>query len=188
MMHAVGRSLRRRFMSSLRLAIGSDVARHPQIPLGLTEPTVILQVLRTIARRCTHHSADSALAAQTACSPRHATVSPGLVQRIVEPVRNFKLLDIASASADPLERLALVAAFSAAGLCDTERRTRKPFISCVGETYELETQDFALVGEQVESDIGVVQVDGNNAEWSLFCTSSVKSCFHGTNITVDPTS
>jgi hypothetical protein len=111
-----------------------------------------------------------------------------LVQRIVEPVRNFKLLDIASASADPLERLALVAAFSAAGLCDTERRTRKPFISCVGETYELETQDFAIVGEQVESDIGVVQVDGKNAEWSLFCTSSVKSCFHGTNITVDPTS
>jgi hypothetical protein len=50
MMHAVGRSLRRRFMSSLRLAIGSDVARHPQIPLGLTEPTVILQVLRTTLR------------------------------------------------------------------------------------------------------------------------------------------
>ena len=83
--------------------------------------------------------------------------------------------------------MAYVAAFSAAGLGGIERRTRKPFDSVIGESFELETAGFALVAEQIESDVGVSQVDGKTADWSLFTNSSVNTCFHGLHITVDVT-
>ena len=108
-------------------------------------------------------------------------------QRQVELVRNFKLLDIARACDDLVERLAYVAAFSACGFGGIERRTRKPFDSIIGETYELETPNFVIVAEQVESDMGVAQVSGKNADWTVFSNSSCKSCFHGMHITVDVT-
>ncbi len=106
-------------------------------------------------------------------------------QRQVEVVRNHKLLDIACTCDDLVERLAYVAAFSAASFGIVERRTRKPLESQAGETFELETADFALMGEQVDSDVGVAQVDGKNSDWSLLSNSSAKTCFHGPNISVD---
>jgi hypothetical protein len=129
-------------------------------------------------------------------------------QRQVEAVRNFKLLDIACACDDLAERLAYVAAFSAAALGGIERRTRKPFDSVIGDSYELETPEFALVGEQVDSDVGVAQVNGKRGapappcmrkhntrgyrdvragDWSLFTNSAARTCFHGLHITVDVT-
>ena len=110
-----------------------------------------------------------------------------VAQRQTEVIRNFKLLDIACTCDDPVERLAYVAAFSAAAFGGLERRTRKPLDSVVGNTYELETPDFALVGEQVDSDVGVVQVDSKTQDWSLFSNSSVKTCFHGPSISADVT-
>jgi hypothetical protein len=110
-----------------------------------------------------------------------------MLQRQVEVVRNFKLLDVASTCDNSVERLAYVAAFSAASFGIIERRTRKPFDSQIGETYELETADFGLVGEQVDRDVGVVQVNGKSNDWSLVTNSSAKTCFHGLNISVDVT-
>ncbi len=110
-----------------------------------------------------------------------------LRQRQVELVRNVKLLDIACACDDLVERLAYVAAFSACVFGGIERRTRKPFDAIVGETYELDTPDFVIVGEQIESDVGVAQVSGKNEDWTLLSNSAVQSCFHGMHITVDVT-
>lgn len=108
-------------------------------------------------------------------------------QRQVELVRNFKLLDIACTCDDPAERIAYIAAFSAAAYGVIEHRVRKPFDSQIGETYEWETPDFALVGEQIDDDVGVVQVDGKTKDWSLLSNSSARTCFHGLNISVDVT-
>ncbi|KFO27988.1 Oxysterol-binding protein-related protein 6 [Fukomys damarensis] len=74
------------------------------------------------------------------------------LQHLCEEIEYSELLDKASETDDPYERMVLVAAFAVSGYCSTYFRAgSKPFNPVLGETYECIREDkgFRFVSEQV---------------------------------------
>ena len=59
------------------------------------------------------------------------------------------LLDGAVANPDPLKRLAIVATYVITNLTCLERNVTKPFNPLLGETFELVTDKYSFLAEQV---------------------------------------
>ena len=59
------------------------------------------------------------------------------------------LLDLAAKETDEVRRHALVAVHAITTLTSCEKATTKPFNPLLGETYELVTDDFEYLAEQV---------------------------------------
>lgn len=72
-----------------------------------------------------------------------------ITQKAAEPNEYIHILDRAAHEPDSLKRLALISAFNASRLSTIKDRTLKPFNSLLGETYELVTQNYRLISEQV---------------------------------------
>ena len=75
----------------------------------------------------------------------------GVLQRMCEQLEYSELLDAASKEPDPVERLALLAAFAVSGYGSSFWRTHKPFNPLLGETFECirEDKNFRYIAEQV---------------------------------------
>ncbi|XP_072927510.1 oxysterol-binding protein-related protein 7-like [Hemitrygon akajei] len=74
------------------------------------------------------------------------------LQRLCEELEFTELLDTASRTANPFERMVYVAAFAVSGYASAYYRARcKPFNPVLGETYECMREDkgFRFIGEQV---------------------------------------
>uniref|UniRef100_A0A2K6MBR6 Oxysterol binding protein like 6 n=1 Tax=Rhinopithecus bieti TaxID=61621 RepID=A0A2K6MBR6_RHIBE len=84
------------------------------------------------------------------------------LQHLCEEMEYSELLDKASETDDPYERMVLVAAFAVSGYCSTYFRAgSKPFNPVLGETYECIREDkgFRFFSEQVSAP-GLIQVRG----------------------------
>lgn len=64
---------------------------------------------------------------------------------------NLEFWGLVAKEVDPMERMALIAAFAVSGYSSTFFRTHKPFNPLLGETYECVREDkgFRFVAEQV---------------------------------------
>lgn len=71
------------------------------------------------------------------------------LQRLAEYMEYSNLLHQASAETDPVKRMLFVASFAVSGLASSWLRLGKPFNPLLGETYQLEREDFRIVCEQV---------------------------------------
>ncbi|XP_048416463.1 oxysterol-binding protein-related protein 7 isoform X5 [Stegostoma tigrinum] len=74
------------------------------------------------------------------------------LQRLCEELEFSELLDTASRTSDPFERMIYIAAFAVSGYASAYYRARsKPFNPVLGETYECIREDkgFRFIGEQV---------------------------------------
>jgi len=60
-----------------------------------------------------------------------------------------ELLDKAIEQSDPLRRMAFVATYVVTNLTSLERNSTKPFNPLLGETFELVTDKFRFLAEQV---------------------------------------
>ncbi|KAL8280331.1 hypothetical protein RQP46_007248 [Phenoliferia psychrophenolica] len=113
------------------------------------------------------------------------------LQRITEDFEYADLLHRAAASADPMERLALVATFAISGSSSNKyRSSRKPFNPLLGETYECIRPDkgFKFVSEKVSHHPPVLafhtegrgwHVDGYVAPSQKFWGRSMEIFMHG---------
>jgi hypothetical protein len=69
------------------------------------------------------------------------------LQRISACMEYNQLLDKAAEETDSLRRLALIATHGVSCWTNIEYGTSKPFNPLLGETYELQTDDFKLLAE-----------------------------------------
>nr|CAD7587845.1 unnamed protein product [Timema genevievae] len=91
------------------------------------------------------------------------------LQRMVEYMEYAQLLRKASEEPDPNKRMQLVAAFAVSALASNWERLGKPFNPLLGETYELEREEFRVVCEQVS----------HHPPVSAFHADSPHFTFHG---------
>ena len=72
-----------------------------------------------------------------------------ILQKSAEFLAFSDLFEQASQEPDPLKRLVLVSTFVCATQWFVVNRTAKPFISILGETFEVVTDSFKFYGENV---------------------------------------
>lgn len=83
------------------------------------------------------------------CVPVYFNEPLSMVQKVAESFEYEHLLNVAGETDDPVERLALIAAFGVAQYKQSDKRMWKPFNPILGETYELVGQDYKYFAEQV---------------------------------------
>lgn len=91
------------------------------------------------------------------------------LQRMTEYMQYASLLRLASEQSLPEDRLKFVAAFAVSALACNWDRLGKPFNPLLGETYELEREEFRIVCEQVS----------HHPPISAFHAESDSFVFHG---------
>ncbi|KAG8762948.1 hypothetical protein FRC11_006895 [Ceratobasidium sp. 423] len=106
-----------------------------------------------------------------------------VLQRLAEDVEYTNLLDEAVAASDPVDRIALVAAFAVSGYaCTLHRASRKPFNPMLGETFE----DIRLgfIAEKVSHHPPIMACHAHGEGWEFWCTSGAKNKFWGSHLKV----
>ncbi|KAJ6132816.1 hypothetical protein N7471_008031 [Penicillium samsonianum] len=108
----------------------------------------------------------------TISMPVSANEPMSLLQRAAEVLEYSNLLDQATKSTDPVERLMYVTAFAVSSLSSNrvrERSIRKPFNPMLGETYELVREDrgFRFIAEKVSHRPVQLAYQADSKEWSL---------------------
>ncbi|XP_042363906.1 oxysterol-binding protein-related protein 7 [Plectropomus leopardus] len=113
-----------------------------------------------------------------------------LLQRLCEELEYSELLDTASNTADPYQRMVYIAAFAISGYSTATFRNRyKPFNPVLGETYECirEDRSFRFVSEQVchHPPISACHADSDN--FSFWQDQRWKNKFWGKSLEILPT-
>lgn len=108
----------------------------------------------------------------TISMPVSANEPMSLLQRAAEVLEYSNLLDQATQSKDPIERLIYVTAFAVSSLSSNrvrERSIRKPFNPMLGETYELVREDrgFRFIAEKVSHRPVQLAYQADSKEWSI---------------------
>ncbi|KGO37459.1 Oxysterol-binding protein [Penicillium expansum] len=108
----------------------------------------------------------------TISMPVSANEPMSLLQRAAEVLEYSNLLDQATQSRDPVERLMYVTAFAISSLSSNrvrERSIRKPFNPMLGETYELVREDrgFRFIAEKVSHRPVQLAYQADSKEWSI---------------------
>ncbi|XP_061912878.1 oxysterol-binding protein-related protein 7 isoform X2 [Entelurus aequoreus] len=113
-----------------------------------------------------------------------------LLQRLCEELEYSQLLDTASNTPDPFQRMVYIAAFAISGYSTAAFRSRyKPFNPVLGETYECVREDrgFCFVSEQVchHPPISACHADSDN--FSFWQDQRWKNKFWGKSLEIVPT-
>ncbi|XP_063976836.1 oxysterol-binding protein-related protein 2 [Diachasmimorpha longicaudata] len=108
------------------------------------------------------------------------------LQRVAEYMEYAKLLKLAAAEPTPAGRLQYVAAFAVSALASNWERLGKPFNPLLGETYELEREDFRIVCEQVSHHPPVSAFHAEGEDFVFHGSIHPKLKFWGKNIEVHP--
>jgi len=109
------------------------------------------------------------------------------LQRFSEDFTYSDLLSEAADKPEPCLRLAYVATWIVSQYAFTVGRTMKPFNPVLGETFELETQGFRLVAEQVSHHPPISAIHCDHPKYESWGNTEVKSSFKGTSLLVSPT-
>ncbi|TPX62431.1 hypothetical protein SpCBS45565_g07040 [Spizellomyces sp. 'palustris'] len=113
-----------------------------------------------------------------------------LLQKLCEELEYCELLDQAASITDPVDRLALIAAFAVSGYASTIHRAgRKPFNPLLGETYECVREDkgFKFVSEKVSHHPPIMACHAESPNYIFFQDSQVKTKFWGKSMELIPT-
>lgn len=113
-----------------------------------------------------------------------------LLQRLCEELEYCELLDTASNTQDPYQRMVYIAAFAISGYAMAHYRNRyKPFNPVLGETYECHREDkgFRYISEQVchHPPISACHADGDN--FTFWQDQRWKNKFWGKSLEIMPT-
>jgi len=108
------------------------------------------------------------------------------LQRFSEDLIYQDLLLQAAAHPDPLWRLAYVACFAVSGYSVTSDRHMKPFNPLLGETFELQRDNFHLISEQVSHHPPVCALHCDHSQYSFWGCTEIKTSFRGAYLFVHP--
>lgn len=108
----------------------------------------------------------------TIAMPVSANEPTSLLQRCAEQLEYSQLLDAASTSPDPTQRLLHIAAFAISNFSSSrvkERAVRKPFNPMLGETFELVREDrgFRLIAEKVSHRPVRLACQAESKDWTF---------------------
>eukprot|EP00871_Galdieria_phlegrea_P001629 jgi/Galph1/2467/GphlegSOOS_G1094.1 len=117
------------------------------------------------------------------------------LQRMAEDIEYSDLLDRASQTEDPFQRLLLISAMALSHYCSAEGRIAKPFNPLLGETFELvmpEKNNLKFMSEQVShhppiSASFAMAGPNENPSWTYSAVHMVANKFWGKSIEVFPT-
>ncbi|KAI9106236.1 Oxysterol-binding protein [Phlyctochytrium arcticum] len=113
-----------------------------------------------------------------------------LLQKLCEELEYCELLDRAASIQDPVDRLAVIAAFAVSAYASTVNRAgRKPFNPLLGETYECVREDkgFKFVSEKVVSHHPpIMACHAESPNYVFYQDSQVKTKFWGKSMELIP--
>ncbi|KAJ3718261.1 oxysterol binding protein [Lentinula raphanica] len=108
-----------------------------------------------------------------------------LLQRAAEELEYFDLLERATATSNPIERMQLVAAFAVSSYAHTRYRTgRKGFNPMLAETFEDPRMKF--IAEKVRHNPVQIAYHAEGENWELYATSGGKTKFWGKSLEIIP--
>ena len=107
-----------------------------------------------------------------------------ILQKSAEFLAFADLLTDASKESDPYKRMVLVAAMHAGAQWLVNGRTSKPFISLLGETYELITDKYRFFGESVSQHPPILAIVAQGDGWSLHKNINAKMHFTGMQVQI----
>ncbi|KAJ0171292.1 hypothetical protein K1T71_012842 [Dendrolimus kikuchii] len=113
-----------------------------------------------------------------------------MLQRLCEELEYSELLDSASDCNNPIERMALVAAFAVSSYAaSAHRAASKPFNPLLGETYECIRDDrrFRFVAEQVSHHPPISACHAESPRWIFWQEARIKTKFWGKSMEFQPT-
>uniref|UniRef100_A0A8C9XWG1 Oxysterol-binding protein n=1 Tax=Sander lucioperca TaxID=283035 RepID=A0A8C9XWG1_SANLU len=113
-----------------------------------------------------------------------------LLQRLCEELEYSELLDIASNTSDPYQRMVYIAAFAISSYSPVTFRNRyKPFNPVLGETYECVREDrgFRLISEQVCHHPPISACHAHSENFSFWQDQRWKNKFWGKSLEILPT-
>ncbi|XP_032690019.1 oxysterol-binding protein-related protein 2 [Odontomachus brunneus] len=108
------------------------------------------------------------------------------LQRVAEYMEYARLLKLASQEESSISRLQYVAAFAVSALASNWERLGKPFNPILGETYELEREDFRIICEQVSHHPPVSAFYADSEDFIFHGSIHPKLKFWGKSIEVHP--
>jgi hypothetical protein len=108
-----------------------------------------------------------------------------LLQRTAEEVEYYHLLNEASQTQDPVERMCYVAAFAVSGYAHTRHRSsRKGFNPLLAETFEI--PELKFIAEKVSHNPVVMAYHAEGEGWEQYATSCGKTKFWGKSLEFIP--
>ncbi|XP_066152873.1 oxysterol-binding protein-related protein 2 [Euwallacea fornicatus] len=108
------------------------------------------------------------------------------LQRMAEYMEYAHLLKIAAQQEDPVSRLKYIVGFAVSALASNWERLGKPFNPLLGETYELEREDFKIVCEQVSHHPPISAFHAESDDWVFHGSIHPKLKFWGKSVEIQP--
>ncbi|XP_017090234.2 oxysterol-binding protein-related protein 2 [Drosophila bipectinata] len=108
------------------------------------------------------------------------------LQRLCEYMEYAQLLTEAALQEHPADRMKYVAAFAVSALASNWERLGKPFNPLLGETYELQRDDYRIVCEQVSHHPPVSAFYAESENFKFYGSICPKIKFWGKSVEVNP--
>ncbi|KAL7302309.1 hypothetical protein TKK_0004972 [Trichogramma kaykai] len=108
------------------------------------------------------------------------------LQRVAEYMEYAKLLKLAAEQTSPVARLQYVSAFAVSALASNWERLGKPFNPLLGETYELQREDFRIICEQVSHHPPISAFHADSEDFIFHGSIHPKLKFWGKSIEIHP--
>ncbi|XP_039954412.1 oxysterol-binding protein-related protein 1 [Bactrocera tryoni] len=108
------------------------------------------------------------------------------LQRICEYMEYAEILNKANKEEDPADRMKLVATFAVSALASNWERVGKPFNPLLGETYELQSNDFKILCEQVSHHPPISAFHAESSNYKFYGSINPKIKFMGKSINIQP--
>ena len=105
-----------------------------------------------------------------------------ILQKSAEFLAFGDLLTDACKESDPFRRMMLVATMHAGAQWLVNGRTSKPFISLLGETYELITDKYRFFGESVSQHPPILAIMAQGEGWTLHKNINARMHFTGVQV------
>ncbi|XP_034109425.1 oxysterol-binding protein-related protein 2 isoform X1 [Drosophila sulfurigaster albostrigata] len=108
------------------------------------------------------------------------------LQRLCEYMEYAEILTQAAHQDNPADRMKCVAAFAVSALASNWDRLGKPFNPLLGETYELQKEDYRIICEQVSHHPPVSAFHAESTDFKFHGSINPKIKFSGKNVEVHP--
>ncbi|XP_076063131.1 oxysterol-binding protein-related protein 1-like isoform X2 [Oratosquilla oratoria] len=108
------------------------------------------------------------------------------LERMTEYMEYAWLLDKADQAQDPIVRMQYICAFAVSGLASNWERLGKPFNPLLGETYELQRDNYRIICEQVSHHPPVSAFHSESQSWIFHGSIHPKLKFWGKSVEIQP--
>ncbi|CAG9325683.1 unnamed protein product [Blepharisma stoltei] len=109
-----------------------------------------------------------------------------MLQRITEDLSYNEIILKACDSDNSLLRLAYVACFAVTSYTSSDYRNMKPFNPLLGETFELEADNFHLISEQVSHHPPISALHCEHPRYIFWGSTEIRNSFKGTYLLINP--